>query len=393
MHWPHRSRVLRLKCLPFDSRIGRNVADRPVYGIAICGGALGLELGIEAAIENYRTVCVLERETSVAGRMGQRIEEGSLPELAWWDDVATFDGRPWRGIIQVVSAGFPCQPWSVAGKRGGKDDERWIWPRIAEIIEEIEPEIVFLENVPGLLLQPGSDVDRWDLDEPSEDALGGFGTVLRDLARFGFDAEWTSIRASDVGASHGRKRVFILAYHKGANGRCEQERIEGCWRARFAGNGCTLEHAEIRGSGASRQNDGQQRSGHAWHTSERLADTGNGRIQEPRRGILETGEQLGDSQELGIFAPGPADPRWESLLVRFPWLRPSYSQAEAESDLRDVADGMASLVAHERTGALRALGNGVVPLQAAVAFTVLLRRILATVNVERSTSHAKADTR
>jgi DNA (cytosine-5)-methyltransferase 1 len=69
-------------------------------------------------------------KTAVAGRMAQRIEEGSLPPLAWWDDVTTFDGKPWRGVVHIVSAGFPCQPFSVAGKRKGKDDERWIWPDI-----------------------------------------------------------------------------------------------------------------------------------------------------------------------------------------------------------------------------------------------------------------------
>ncbi len=80
------------------------------------------------------------------------------------------------------------------------------------------------------------------------------------------------------------------------------------------------------------------------------------------------------SRDLPIFAYGPTDPRWADVLVRFPWLRPSLSQAEIEPDFRILADGLAAMVVDERTGALRALGNGVVPLQAALGFIVLARR-------------------
>jgi site-specific DNA-cytosine methylase len=509
------------------------VADRsePIYGIGICGGALGLELGLEVAIPGYRSVCVVEREIAVAGRIAQRIREGSIPQLAWWDDVVTFDGRPWRGIISVLSAGFPCQPFSVAGKRKGKEDERWIWPDIARVIEVLgdQLEIVFLENVPGLLLATDSDFDRWDLEESSTDAIGGFGTVLSDLARLGFDAEWLCLRASDVGASHGRKRVFILAYRNGARlGRYAWQYDGGSplQAARFGECGGSVVNAqhsdrrtqheeyayaygqtgfgrpsdfvgntdepgyEVRGDDSGlRECAASERTGGAmgnpasdeqrreWERADRRegpdrrssGDVGNpdglrsiarsqnggsrnpdcepsGNVEHPtrsrehglngeagrigRRGVLETGEQLGDSESGGrgelwkssewgigladgsdpdvehaaratsarfeqqrdillgsadIFAPGPGFPGWKDLLVRYPWLRPSYSQAEAESDLRDVADGMAALVVRERTGALRALGNGVVPLQSAVAFTVLLGRVIeARLLVERS---------
>jgi DNA (cytosine-5)-methyltransferase 1 len=486
------------------------VADRPVFGIGVCGGALGLELGLEAAIPNYRTVCVVERETAVAGRMAQRIKEGSLPELAWWDDVKSFDGRPWRGIVSVLSAGFPCQPFSVAGKRKGKEDERWIWPDIARVIEELgeELEIVFLENVPGLLLSTHSDFDRWDLESSPENAVGGFGTVFADLARLRFHAEWLSLRVSDVGASHGRKRVFILAYRDRARlgryawqhdgrpmadtgragiGRASQsagfyrggpsdddravplvgnpnepgypvrgddsglrecapvertgdavgnaardherhvgEHAEGCQIAAggssvHVGNALSA-RSVAQQPGCGSRNPDCEPSGNVADPSRSELDGREGEAGRiGRRGVFKAGEQLGDSTRGGfgergepserigqpdgaitdvehatraegarleqlrdilsgppdIFAPGPAFAGWESLLVRYPWLRPSYSQAEAESDFRDMADGMASLVAGERTGALRALGNGVVPLQAGVAFTILLRRVLS----------------
>lgn len=424
------------------------MADRPepIYGIGVCGGALGLELALEVAIPGYRTCAVLERETAVAGRMAQRIKEGSLPDLAWWDDVTTFDGASWRGIVSVLSAGFPCQPFSVAGKRKGKEDARWIWPDIKRIVKELgeELEIVLLENVPGLLLSTHSDFDRWDLEASTGDSIGGFGTVLSDLAELGFDAEWICIKASDVGAAHGRKRVFILAYRNGARlGRYARQHDGGSplqtsrsgecggfveHSARFR-TGESADQIHALATGREARPESSSGCGHVANsarsefdgcegetgrlgrrgvleTSEQLEDANSGRLsgsgvceEQPRRTETECGsEELGNAtrgrlgecgespervglvnraiEELGCFAYGPSDPRWEDVLVRYPWLRPSYSQAEAESDLRDVANGLEALVAFERTGALRALGNGVVPLQAAVAFTILLRRVL-----------------
>jgi len=379
---------------------------------------------------------MVEREISVTGRVAARIQEGSIPELLAWDDVATFDGRRLRGIVSIVSAGFPCQPFSVAGKRKGTDDARWIWPDIARIIGEVAPEVVFLENVPGLLLDPDIDFDRWAMDEQPDDALGGMGTVLRDLAGLGFDAEWCCVSASDVGASHGRKRVFILAYRE-----CTR-RDGGTWAwilgnrsplqtARFGdGNGRMADSEHTRpsstgtatrcetapdnavrsdgplgnperterwpsaiGSGCDRagiDGEGKTASG-AGNGKLVLADSASSgpSIRRNDSGIREcstierTSSELehdsagsGSIPRVGDFAPGPADPRWEDLLVSRPWLRPSWSQAEAESYFRNLVDGLAPLVAAERTGALRTLGDGVVPLQAALAFTVLIRRIL-----------------
>lgn len=403
------------------------MADRPecgpIFGLGICGGALGLELGIEIAVPSYRTVCVVERETAVVARVAARIQEGSIAPLAVWDDVRTFDGRPWRGIVHLITAGFPCQPFSVAGKRKQTADERWIWPDIRRIIEEARPDGVFLENVPGLLLDPDCDFDPWEMDEASIDALGGMGTVLRDLAELGFHAEWCCVRASDVGAAHGRKRVFILGVaHAGCAwiGRAAQPSGVDWARASDHGGGTSgaLERPgpleRFRNTGTGRKAEFRIELG-----SRALADTGDGRIPEPWRGSEGRGEcrepsaspgqpdgtnpELGNSNERGFersgisvrqsrqdkaaadltwsgrdlppFAPGPADSRWADVLVRYPWLRPSISQAEIESDLRNVADGLAALVVNERTGALRTLGNGVVPLQAAVAFVALARRL------------------
>jgi len=95
--------------------------------------------------------------------------------------------------VDLIAAGFPCQPISVAGKRLGQADERWLWPECARIIRVVRPRWVLLENVPGLLVR-------------------GMGDVLGDLAALGYDAEWQCIPSAAVGAPHLRYRVFIVAY-------------------------------------------------------------------------------------------------------------------------------------------------------------------------------------
>jgi DNA (cytosine-5)-methyltransferase 1 len=95
----------------------------------------------------YRTVGHVERETYAAAILVARMEEAALDPAPVWDDIASFDGRPWCGAVDIVTAGYPCQPFSVAGKRRGADDPRHLWPHVARIIGEVEPPFVFLENV------------------------------------------------------------------------------------------------------------------------------------------------------------------------------------------------------------------------------------------------------
>ena len=121
------------------------------------------------------------------------MEEGRLHKAAIWSDVTTFDGRPFVEKVDYISAGFPCQPWSVAGKQKGTEDERWLWDDIKRIICEVRPRFLFLENVPGLI-------------------NGGIDPILRDLAEIGFNAEWGMLKASSVGARHHRNRFFLFGY-------------------------------------------------------------------------------------------------------------------------------------------------------------------------------------
>jgi DNA (cytosine-5)-methyltransferase 1 len=164
--------------------------------LSLCSGVGGIDLGLRIAHPGARTVCYVEREAFCASVLAARMDDGSLDQAPVWDDVTTFDGRPWRGAVDLVAAGFPCQPVSIAGKRLGMDDKRFIWDDIARIIGEVEPRYVFLENVPGILTADGGAfLDR----------------VLSSLVVLGFDCEWDVFSAEETGAPHRRQRWFCLA--------------------------------------------------------------------------------------------------------------------------------------------------------------------------------------
>jgi len=121
--------------------------DACIFSLSLCSGAGGLDLGLAIAIPGYRAVNYVERETYAAATLVARMEDAALNQAVVWDDVGTFDGRPWRGVVDILSAGCPCQPFSVAGKRLGTEDPCHLRPHVARIIGECEPPFVFLENV------------------------------------------------------------------------------------------------------------------------------------------------------------------------------------------------------------------------------------------------------
>jgi DNA (cytosine-5)-methyltransferase 1 len=178
--------------------------------LALFAGAGGGILG--GKLLGWRTICAVEWEPYPASVLCARQNDGFLESFPIWDDVQTFDGKPWRGIVDVVSGGFPCQDISVTGGGAGIDGEQsGMWKEMARIISEVRPRYVFVENSPALTTR-------------------GLGTVLADLAKMGFDAEWGVLSAEDVGANHKRERMWILAkisnsnrlrWEKGNNGKLE----------------------------------------------------------------------------------------------------------------------------------------------------------------------------
>lgn len=189
--------------------------------LSLCSGVGGLDLGVKLAVPAARVVCHVERDSYAASVLVARMAEASMDPAPIWSDLATFDGQHWRGVVDLVVAGFPCQPASTAGQRQGTNDDRWLWPLVARIIRDCAPSLVFLENVPGLLTVGGAPdcyAPGWALDTTDEVGAGefvrggAFAAVLADLAALGFDAEWLCVPASAVGAPHRRERVFVLAH-------------------------------------------------------------------------------------------------------------------------------------------------------------------------------------
>jgi len=329
-------------------------------GLALFAGGGGLELGLSLALgTNYRPVAYVERECTSAAVLAANMERGWLDKAPIWDDVTTFTGdvvSPLVDNIDIVTAGFPCQPWSVAGKRKKTDDERWLWPHIFGLVREIRPRSIFLENVPGLF-------------------HGGIEHVLGDLASVGFDAEWTSVRASDVGAPHRRERVFILANSSNLSGQVSSpNRADGTSGSVAAGasgelgnsNGSGLsagrhrerEH-EVHDNGDRSPSEDQQLRG-VWESG---AGEGSETLANP---ISERGCSRDNQREHAThaFPPGPSGD-WNNIDQRY-W-------PAVKSPVRGVANGMAGGLA--RNDRLRILGNGVVPQQAALAYTELAERL------------------
>ncbi|MET9098329.1 DNA cytosine methyltransferase [Streptomyces antibioticus] len=239
-----------------------------------------------------------------------------------WEDVEPVD---------IYIGGYPCQPFSTAGHRKGTDDERHLWPFIAGALRVLRPRIAIFENVANHLRV-------------------GFGSVLVDLADLGFDVEWCVVRADEVGAPHQRRRLFVLA---------------------VAADAADLGHewartARGRGHGPADRGDAPAHS----HSHERV-----GEPDEQRRAAASP--RSGDRLELwNEYAPAVA--RWEAATGRYaPWATDDQgrlSPAFVEWLMGLPAGHVTDVPGLTRTQQIKALGNGVIPQQAAAAVQLLAQR-------------------
>ena len=178
--------------------------------LALFAGAGGGILG--GKLLGWRTVCAVEWEPYPASVLCARQNDGILPPFPIWDDVQTFDGKPWRGIVDVVSGGFPCQDISAAGKGDGLEGERsGMWRHMARVVGEVRPRFVFVENSPMLTNRGGT-------------------RVIGDLTALGYDCRWTVMGAADVGAPHERKRMWIVANSNSMRKLQPQRSKQNQWR-------------------------------------------------------------------------------------------------------------------------------------------------------------------
>lgn len=177
--------------------------------LSLCSGYGGLEKGIERAIGEVSVLSYVEVDAYPIANLVDKMETQQLAPAPIWTDIKTFNAKSFRGMVDILCGGYPCQGFSLAGKRKGKEDSRHLWPHIRRVITECQPEMCFFENVEGHISL-------------------GLEEVLSDLGRLGYRVEAGIFSAAEVGASHQRKRVFILAYSN-ASGRCQNWLSSELW--------------------------------------------------------------------------------------------------------------------------------------------------------------------
>ena len=218
----------------------------------------GLRAGLRYLGIETRAVCYVEREAFAASAMATRMAEGALDDAPVWSDVCTFDARAWRGAVDCVIGGFPCQDLSLAGRRAGLDGKRsGLFFELLRIAEDSGARYLFLENVGGIASATASVVDEeeGELDERAA------ARVVGELADRGWDAEWLTLSASEVGASHGRERWFCWAWRKvddstssRRDGARERAATDGSSRQCLPGQGC----ADMGHTSSTRQQEPRQ---------------------------------------------------------------------------------------------------------------------------------------
>jgi len=354
-----------------------DVAATRATALSVFSGVGGLDLGWECATAG-RVVGYVERDVFAASLLLDRMEDEALePAPVWAGDITELDLAPFQGVEWVLG-GFPCQDISQAGTGAGISGERsGLWSELFRAYRDSGARYLFAENVSAITIR-------------------GLDRVLHDLAEIGCAAEWLCLRASDVGAPHRRERCFILAERvpdaerdalrqqpeRGPGGAQSPE--QGDPEPRYLGAADVAdgdrgrreierepERARVGGaSGSESQRCGQHRG----QRGAAMGDTGGAGLSDAqfRREPSPTGGGQGDSRaaarESGraLFPPGPQGD-WGDIE---PALQPAI-----EPGLRVLADGAPLVVDASRADQLRCLGNGVVPLQAAVALRELLRRI------------------
>jgi DNA (cytosine-5)-methyltransferase 1 len=315
-----------------------------VNELALFAGAGGGILG--GTLLGWRTVCAVEFDPYARDVLVARQNDGCLPPFPIWDDVRTFDGRPWHGVVDVVSGGFPCQDISAAGKGAGIGGARsGLWREMARIVGEVRPRFVWVENSPML-------VGR------------GLGLVLLDLAAMGFSARWGVVGACDAGAPHQRERIWIA----GSNISDTEHLGRGRGRQNEPERECEeVGRSEQLGRYGGNWDVADASGGESGEPTERQGREDSGRGSGDCGGIAGAGADVRHAEEPGLEGTESAwNPRAGGCPAEHGPGRREAGWWESEPDVGRVAHGVAA-----RVDRLRCTGNGQVPGVAAMAWRIL----------------------
>jgi DNA (cytosine-5)-methyltransferase 1 len=320
--------------------------------LALFAGAGGGILG--GHLLGWRTVCAVEWEPYPASVLCARQNDGLLPPFPIWDDVCSFDGKPWRGIVDVISGGFPCQDISAAGKGAGIDGERsGMWREMARIIYEVRPRFVFVENSPMLTSR-------------------GLGAVLGDLATMGFDAKWGVLGANDIGANHQRDRIWIRAEQMGYTYNDGQNASEICSSSTQRSDTSSTWQEQTRQPEGSGEQYAELAYPERMGWQERTSERGKSQKQEAPNQLDNCGKTSGAGENVANTECSGLEGWQDCGEQEVAWAWSSSTSIghpdwwTVEPNVGRVAHGVAA-----RMERIKAIGNGQVPLCAASAWRIL----------------------
>jgi len=317
----------------------------PKNVVSFCSGYAGIERGLELAGVEARTVSYVEIEAFACANLVAKMETGALAPAPIWTDLKTFPAHLFRGRVDIITGGYPCQPFSAAGKRAGKNDPRHLWPWIRQHVDTIRPSHCFFENVEGHISL-------------------GLREVVEDLESLGYTTTWGIFSAAEVGAPHQRKRVYILGQLQHPNtdrgdGSAQSE-CEHQWAQESDRSGAGQMESFVADADSERQSGWPETNG--WQTGQSVegSDEPNlaNAISEGSQGRLHRRQDKKRQSELRYAGCGSSARQQQGQEI---WA--------FEPRLGRVVNGCPN-----RVDRLRLLGNGVVPQTAAKAWTTLKRR-------------------
>jgi len=363
----------------------------PVNHLSLCSGYEGIGLGLKRVLPSCRALAYVEIEAFACANLVTKMEAGELDTAPVWTNVKTFDGKPFRGLVDILSGGFPCQPFSVAAgeKRKADEDPRHLFPSILNVIQDTQPRVVFLENVEGIISAKLKG-DEW-ADPAGTPVLLH---VCRELERRGYKTAWGIFSAEEIGAPMQRKRVFICGMANAISSRPQR------WLPAREDSERQGEHGHAGRSSKRIPTRWPSRPGtdqHGWEeprvvanaNSRRLAEKpgNNGQVpslqEEPRqeqRAVISGGE----GSAMGNAEGGQDDQREprdmgeeESKGSSGNTASGDASGGSIEPKLDGTINGFASGLdaTANRVDRLRLIGNGVVPDTASRAFVTLIEEL------------------